>query len=89
MIVSAYSKLHEEIVKKLVQQQNGYSTHFLDKVIKKFLDKSFKKRFTIITVPKNTLRFVLLHLGTRSLRLWKRLNKLFKEKYLFIYLFIY
>ena len=43
-IVSDYHKLHEEIVKlKSVLRQNGYPTRFLDKIISKFLDKSFKK----------------------------------------------
>ena len=58
-------------------RQNGYQTQFLDKIISKFLDKSFKKRVTIITVPKTTLRLVLPYLGTQSLRLKK---KLFKEQ---------
>ena len=60
--------------------QNGYPTQFLDKIISKFLDKIFKKRFTITTVPKKTLRLVLPYLGTQSLRLKKRLKKLFKEQ---------
>ena len=48
------------------------------KVIGKFLDKCFKKR--VATVPKKTLRLVLPYLGTQSLRLKKKLNKLFKEQ---------
>ena len=81
IIVSDYHKLHEEIVKlKSVLRQNGYPTRFLDKVISKFLDKRFKKRVTITTVSKKTLRLVLPYLGTQSLRLKKNLNKLFKEQ---------
>ena len=80
-IVSDYHKLHEEIVKlKSVLRQNGSPTGFLDKIISKLLDKSFKKRFTITTVPKKTLRLVLPYLGTQSLSLKKKLNKLFKEQ---------
>ena len=80
-IVSDYHKLHEEIVMlKSVLRQNGYPTRFLDKIISKFLDKSFEKRVTITTVPKKILRLVLPSLGTQSLRLKKRLNKLFKEQ---------
>ena len=60
--------------------QNGYPTQFLDKIISKFLDKIFKKRVTITTVPKKTLHLVLPYLGTQSLRLKKRLHKLFKEQ---------
>ena len=60
--------------------QNGYPTQFLDKIISKFLDKIFKKRVTITTVPKKTLRLVLPYLRTQSLRLKKRLKKLFKEQ---------
>ena len=42
-MVSDYHKLHEEIVKlKSVLKQSGYPTGFLDKIISKFLDKSFK-----------------------------------------------
>ena len=81
-IISDYNKLHEEVVKlKSVLRQNRYPTRFLDKIINKFLDKSFIKRVTITTVPKKTIRLVLryLYLGTQSLRLKKRLNKLFKE----------
>ena len=65
---------------KSVLRQNGYPTRFLDKIISKFLDKSFEKRVTITTVPKKILRLVLPSLGTQSLRLKKRLNKLFKEQ---------
>ena len=66
-IVSDYHKLHKEIVKlKSVLRQNRYPTRFLDKIISKFLDKSFKKRVTITTVPKRTLRLVLSYLGTQS-----------------------
>ena len=80
-IVSDYHKLHEEIVKlKSVLRQNGYPTRFLDKIISKFLDKSFKKRVTITTVAKKTQRLVLPYLGTQSLRLKRKLNKLFKEQ---------
>ena len=52
----------------------------MDKIISKFLDKSFKKPVTITTVPCKTLRLVLPYLGTHSLRLKKRLNKLLKEE---------
>ena len=64
-MVSDYHKLHEEMVKlKSVLKQSGYPTGFLDKIISKFLDKSFKKRVTITTVPKKTLQLVLPYLGT-------------------------
>ena len=75
-IVSDYHKLHKEIVKlKSVLRQYGYPTRFLDKIISKFLDKSFKKRITITRVPKKTFRLVLPYLGTQFLRLKKRLDK--------------
>ena len=61
-------------------RQNGYPTQFLDKIISKFLDKSFKKRVTITTVIKIILCLVLSSLGTQSLKLKKKLNKLFKEQ---------
>ena len=80
-IVSDYHKLHKENSKlKSVLRHNGYPTRFLDKIISKFLDKSFQKRFTITAVSKETLRLVLPYLGTQSLRLKKKLNKLFKEQ---------
>ena len=65
IIVSDYHKRHEEILKlKSVPRQNRYPTRFLDKIISKFLDKSFKNRVTITftTVPKKTLRLVLPYL---------------------------
>ena len=75
-IVSDYHKLHKEIVKlKSVLRQYGYPTRFLNKIISKFLDKSFKKRITITRVPKKTFRLVLPYLGTQFLRLKKRLDK--------------
>ena len=64
---------------KSVLSQNGYPKRFLDKVISKLLDKRYKKRVTITIVSKKTLRLVLPYLGTQSLRLNKKLNKLFKE----------
>ena len=80
-IVSDYHNLHEEVVKlKSVLRQNGYLSWFLLKVISKFLDKRFKKRDTITTVSKKTLRLVLPYLGAQSLRLKKKINKLFKEQ---------
>ena len=80
-IFSGCHKLHEEIVKlKSVIRQNGYPKRFLDKIISKFLDESFKKRVTITTVPKKTLHLILPYLETQSLRLKKKLNKLFKEQ---------
>ena len=39
-----------------------------------------KKRVTITTFPKKTLRLVLPHLGTQFIRLKKKLNKLLKEQ---------
>ena len=44
------------------------------------LIKISKKRATITTVAKKTLRLILPYLGTQSLRLKKNLNKLFKEQ---------
>ena len=76
IIFSNYHKLREEIVKlKSVLRRNGYPTRFLDKIISKLLDRSFKNRVTITTVPKKTLRLLLPYLVTQFLRLNKRLNK--------------
>ena len=81
IIVPDYHRLHKEIAKlKSVLRQNGYPTQFMDKVISKFLDKRFKKQNTITTVSKKTEPLVLPYLGTQSLRLKKKLNKLFKEQ---------
>ena len=65
---------------KSILRQNGYPTRFLDKIISKSLDKRFKKRVTITTVPKKTLRLVFPYLGTPSLRQKKKLNRLFKQQ---------
>ena len=78
-MVSDYHKLNKEIVKlKSVLMQSGYSARFLDKIISKLFDKSFKKRVTIATVPKEILRLVLTYFGIQYLRLKKRFNKLLK-----------
>ena len=69
-------QLHEEIIKlKSVLRRNGNPTRFLDKIFSKLLDRSFKKRVTITTVPKKTLHLLLPYLVTQFLRLKKRLNK--------------
>ena len=61
--------------------------HFLEFIptIDPLLQQSIKVvqlllRFTITTVSKKTLRLVLPYLGTQSLRLKKKLNKLLKEQ---------
>ena len=80
-IVSDFHKLYQEIVKlNSVLRQNGHPTRFLDKIVSKFLDKSFKKRVAITTVHKTTLRLILPYLGTQYLRVKKNFNKLFKEQ---------
>ena len=61
-------------------RKNEYPTRFLDKVISKFLDESFKKRVIITTVPKKTLRLVLRYLRTQSFRLKEKINRFFKEQ---------
>ena len=59
-----YHKLLEQIVKlKSLLRQNGYPTRFLDKMISKFFDRSFKKQVSITTVPKKTMHLVLPYLG--------------------------
>ena len=75
IIVCDYHKLHEEIVMlKSALRQNGDPTRFLDKIINKFLDKTFRKRITITTISKKILSLVLPYLGIQSLRLKKKLN---------------
>ena len=61
-------------------RHNEFPRRFLDKIICKFVDRSFKKRVSITTVPKKTLHLVLRYLGTPSLRLLKKLNKLSRDQ---------
>ena len=62
--------MHKEIVKlKSVLKKFGYPARFLDKIISKLLDKSFKKQITITKIAKKTLRLILPYLGTQSLGL--------------------
>ena len=79
VIVSDYHILHEEIVKlKSVLQQAEFPTQSLDKIISKFVDKSFKKRIKITTAPKRQM--VLTCAGTQLLVLKRKINKLFKDQ---------
>ena len=81
-ITSTFSKFHVETSKlREVLMRNGYTSHFVDKCIKSFLNKMFLVKEVVLTVPKKEVFIVLPYLGTESLRLRTRLCKLI-AKYL-------
>ena len=80
-ICSDYNKLHQEISRlKTIWQKNSYPLSFVDRCVKKFLDKLFVKR----TSPKpiSTKKEVLIcteFLGKISILMKKKLQQIFKE----------
>ena len=81
-IVSDYSKFHVEIsFLKTVLRKNGYNSGFIDRCVKRFLDKFVivRKRVLNFDVPKKQVLLVLPYLGSVSDKTKTRLLKLFKN----------
>ena len=80
-ICSDYNKLHQEIGRlKTIWQKNSFPLSFIDRCIKKFLDKLFVKRNT--SKPASTKKEVLIcteFLGKVSLQMKKKLQQIFRE----------
>ena len=81
MINSSYMSLHDEIEKlKKIFINNGYPVKFIDRCIRKFLDKMFEKRPPQPTVEeKKEVLFVMPFLGTTSYHVKKKLCEAFKD----------
>ena len=80
-LCSDYGKLHEEINKlKMIWQKNNFPLSFIDRCIKKFLDKLFIKRNTSKPVSnKKEVMICLVFLGKISIQVKKKLLHIFKE----------
>ena len=79
-ICSSYEKFHEEIVLlKEVFKKNEYPQLFIDKCIKKYLNKLFVPKRIIHTVDKKQVLLVLPFLGPLSFQIRSRLQKCLKN----------
>ena len=79
-ICSSYEKFHEEIVLlKEVFKKNEYPQFFIDKYIKKYLNKLFVPKRIIYTVDKKQVLLVLSFLGPLSFEIRSRSQKCLKS----------
>ena len=75
-LCSSFELLHQEILKlKDIFKRNGYPISFIDKRVKRFLDKVFIEKKAFLTVSKKQLVCVLPFIGKTSLQLRSRLVK--------------
>ena len=67
-LCSSFELLHQEILKlKDIFKRNGYPISFIDKCVKRFLDKIFIEKKTFLTSSKKQLVCVLPFIGKKSL----------------------
>ena len=79
-ICSDYVRLHEEIIKlKTIWQKNNFPLFFIDKCIKKFLDKIFIRKPQQQSTGKKEFTIPLVFLGKLSLQIKKKLQSIFRE----------
>ena len=79
-ICSDYGKLHDEIKKlKIIWQKNDFPLFFIDKCIKKFLDKIFIKKVPNELPTKKEFTVPLVFLGRISIQIKKKLQSAFRE----------
>ena len=80
-LCSDYYKLHEEIARlKLIWQKNGFLLFFIDKCVKRFLDKLFIKRKTPeVSSNKKEIISPLMFLGKISIQIKKKLQIIFRD----------
>ena len=80
MVCSDYGRFHEEVSKlKIIWQKNGFPLFFIDRCIKKFLDKLFVKKATENSQQKKEVIFPMVFLGKITLQVKKKLQSSFKE----------
>ena len=81
-ICSNYQLLDKEIqYLKTYLLKNGFGINFIEKVIKKFLNKKFISKSSIPTVPKFTFNISLPYNGKQSIILKKKFNYLLTKFY--------
>ena len=79
-ICSNMSKFHLELERlKDIFRKNGYPASFIDKCIKKFLDKLYTPKRSVATVSKKELLLVFPYLRKLSLQTRIHLSKLFRD----------
>ena len=79
-ICSDYVRLHEEIMKlKTIWQKNNFPLFFIDKCVKKFLDKIFIRKTQQEPIGKKEFTVPLVFLGKLSLQIKKKLQTIFRE----------
>ena len=59
--------------------KNSFPSKFIDFCIKSFLEKLFKKREKVLTVPRKIVSLSLPFMGKESLKIRKNLAKLIKH----------
>ena len=78
-ICSDWTKFHLELVKLIdIFKNNCYPENFINNCFKVFLDKKYRAREKMTTVPKKTLFLVLPYLGPLSLQTRTKLRKSLK-----------
>ena len=65
---------------KSIWYKNSYPRDFVDKCIKKFLDRVLTQKVVVTTVPKKDLMIILPYLGKLSLQIRTRINRAMKNK---------
>ena len=65
---------------KSIWYKNSYPRDFVDKCIKKFLDRVLTQKVVVTTVPKKDLMIILPYLGKLSLQIRTRINGAMKNK---------
>ena len=75
-LCSSFELLHQEILKeKDICKRNSYPISFIDKCVKRFLNKVFVEKNFFLTASKKQLVCVLPFIGKKSLQLRSRLIK--------------
>ena len=80
-LCSDYNSIHLEISRlKTIWQKNNFPLSFIDRCVKKFLDKLFIKRSTPKLVSdKKEVLICLVFLGKISIQVKKKLSQIFRE----------
>ena len=65
---------------KSIWYKNSYPRDFVDKCIKKILDRVLTQKVVVTTVPKKDLMIVLPYLGKVSLQIRTRINRVMKNR---------
>ena len=80
-LCSDFVKFHHEInILKSILYKNSYPREFVDKCIKKFIDRVLTQKVVVSIVPKKDLMIVLPYLGKLLLQIRTRINRVMKNK---------